>query len=90
MNRNELLIDVLLELQKVQVNVEITTYELVERVNDKYKVSIHDMSLLMWLHAQVIKNAKKYGVIIDHSIHNDEILGLPYHIGFLVKENKHA
>ena len=32
--------------------------------------------------------AKKHGIIIDDTIHAGEVLGMPFHIGFLIKEIK--
>jgi hypothetical protein len=31
------------------------------------------------------ENAAEKGIEIDNTIHDDEVLGMPFHIGFLIK-----
>ena len=89
MRRTELLKEVMHELQKVSVGEEVSTVELLMRVHKNKGFIIDCDSLyLMWLNEQVIEKAENYGVIIDTSIHDDEDIGMPYDIGFLVKEKR--
>ena len=72
-------------VEKIPYGSEITTYEI---ANEVACMNL-DFHFLMKLDRRFKNDLVKRGYIIDTSIHNDEVLGMPYHIGFILKGKKH-
>lgn len=83
--------------KEIPLGTEICTSELMKIVSSEssykdgkyiYDDAILDMKDMFDLDHKYKTQAKKHGIIIDNSIHDGEVLGMPFHIGFLVKEIK--
>lgn len=92
--KDHLISQMICKLKELPSGTEICTSELLKIISKQVVYSnggsIYDGILLenidmMSLNRELKIMAKKSGLIIDDSIHEDEVLGLPYHIGFVVR-----
>lgn len=87
----------MMEIAKEQpLETEISTYQLLQLIYTDIKFKngnylcgelVSETKDMFDLDFQFKKNAKKHGLIIDNSIHANEVLRMPFHIGFLIKKH---
>lgn len=82
----ELLNKMIMKAKELPIGTEITTYELLTMAIPQVNTNEID---LMKLDYNFKVSTKKNGLIIDNSIHYDEVIGLPFNIGFKIVKVKY-
>lgn len=84
------------KMKELPVGTEICTAQLLDLVTEQHEyvygdfiyegVTLNLLDMFM-LDYELKTKAEEQGIIIDNTIHEHEVLGLPFNIGFLIEEN---
>ena len=93
--KNDLIDRMLAKIKELPKETEISTSQLLSLISQKsdYKDGLYiydDIELentdMFSLNDELELEAKKHDIILDNTIHADEVLGLPFNIGFKIKD----
>lgn len=82
------------KIKELPIGTEISTSELLSLISNKhsyedgnyvYDELILDTCDMFSIDYELKTESTKYGIVLDTSIHDGEVLGMPFNIGFLIK-----